>query len=301
MKHLKDIVIPLITPITDKDTVDIPSLESLTDYLISKGVDCLYPCGTTGEMVFLTTEERKLVVETVVNTARGRVPVFAQIGSYNTASTIELAQHAQRIGADGIGVVTPWFYKLSDDALIDYFCEVSSRVPESFPIYMYAIPQNAINDINYTVAQAVASKCLNVIGIKYSYPDFTRIQQLMNVRDGKYDVLVGPDHLYEAVFAVGGKGVVSGNAMIIPEHYVAIRDAMRSQNWKLATKIQRRTNMINSILCAHNNISCYKVILKELGIINSAKMRKPLNEISSQESAELIAALREINFQKVLL
>ncbi|MDD3400509.1 MAG: dihydrodipicolinate synthase family protein [Eubacteriales bacterium] len=301
MKHLNDIVIPIITPLTENDTIDVPSLERLTEYMISKGVDCLYPCGTTGEMVYLTDEERMLVTETVVRTAKGRVTVFAQVGAANTASTIKLAQHAVACGADGIGVVTPWYFQLSDKALVDYYCEVSQSVPDDFPIYLYSIPQNAVNDINADTAEKIAQKCKNVLGIKYSYPNMTRLQEMMTVRGGDFDVLVGPDHLYEALVAVGGKGVVSGNAMIIPEHYIAVRDAMAKGDWQTATKAQRRTNILNSILCAKNNIGCYKVVLKDLGVISTTKMRKPMEEVSADDAKKLLADLCLADYKNVRL
>lgn len=299
MKRMYGVVIPMATPLTEDDHVDVLSLQRLTDFLIDKGVDCLYPCGTTGEMAYLTDDERILVVETVVRQAAGRVPVFAQVGAANTSSTIRLAQHAAACGADGVGVVTPWYFQLSDDALLSYYKEVSDSVPADFPIYMYGIPQNAVNDITPALAERVAQACPNVVGVKYSYPDMTRLQQLMTVRNGAFDVLVGPDHLYEAVVAVGGKGVISGNAMIVSEHYVAVREAMARNDWASATRLQRKTNVLNAILCAKNNIGCYKAILKQWGIIETARMRKPMEEVSAEDTAALMKALEEAEYKTV--
>lgn len=299
MKKLTGVVIPMVTPLTEDDRVDVASLQRLTDFLIDKGVDCLYPCGTTGEMAYLTDDERILVVETVVRQAAGRLPVFAQVGADNTASTIRLAQHAVACGADGIGVVTPWYFQLSDDALLAYYREVAASVPADYPVYLYGIPQNAVNDITKSLAERVAAECPNVVGIKYSFPDMTRLQQLMTIRDGAFDVLVGPDHLYEAVVAVGGKGVVSGNAMIVSEHYCAVRDAMARNDWAAATKYQRKTNILNGILCAKNNIGCYKAVLKEWGIIATARMRKPMEEVSAADTAALMAALKDADYLNV--
>ena len=301
MKKMRDVVIPIVTPLTEDDRIDVASLQRLTDYLIEKGVDCLYPCGTTGEMVYLSNEERKLVVETVVKQSAGRVPVFAHVGAENTRSTIELAQHAVACGADGIGVVTPWYFQLSNKALVDYYVDVCAAVPADYPVYLYSIPQNAVNDLDYETAAEIAARCPNVVGIKYSAPNMTKLQQFMTIRDGAFDVLVGPDHLYEAVVAVGGVGVISGNAMIIPEHYGAVRDAMARGDWAQATKAQRRTNILNAILCAKNNIGCYKVVLKELGVISTTRMRKPMEEVSAEDAAKLMEELNKMQYQKVLL
>lgn len=301
MKRLYGIVIPLITPLTAEDRIDTESLERLTDYCIGGGLHCLYPCGTTGEMMYLTLEERKLVAETVVKKTAGRIPVFVHVGAWNQSDTVELARHAVEIGSDGIGVVTPPFYKISDRGLVDYFTAVARSVPDDFPVYLYGIKQNAVNDINPYICQVVADQCPNVIGVKYSYPDMTRIQDLMMVKDGAFDVLVGPDHMLTAVCAAGGKGTVSGNAMCIKEHYTALWNAIEKEDYKLATKLQRRTNVLNTILCETNNIAAYKVILKREGIIRTTNMRRPMENLTTEQENELLHRLDAQEFKKVLI
>ena len=301
MQKLYGTVVPIVTPLTDEDTIDVESLKSLVDYVIDGGLQCLYPCGTTGEMMYLTVEERKLVAEVTVAQAAKRVPVFVHVGAWNLKDTIELAQHAEKIGADGIGVVTPAFYKLSDQGLIDFYVAVANSVSKDFPVYMYAIPQNAINDVNAAVCEAVAKQCPNVLGIKYSYPDFTKLQQFLMVNDEKFSVLVGPDHLFEALCAVGGDGVVSGNAMIVIEHYAAIWDAVQKKDYDLATKLQRRTNVLNATMCAINNIAAYKVILKEEGIIKTSNMRRPMENLTPDQEKALLDEMNRLDYKHVLI
>ena len=252
-------------------------------------------------MMYLTVEERKLVAEVTVAQAAKRVPVFVHVGAWNLKDTIELAQHAEKIGADGIGVVTPAFYKLSDQGLIDFYVAVANSVSKDFPVYMYAIPQNAINDVNAAVCEAVAKQCPNVLGIKYSYPDFTKLQQFLMVNDEKFSVLVGPDHLFEALCAVGGDGVVSGNAMIVREHYAAIWDAVQKKDYDLATKLQRRTNVLNATMCAINNIAAYKVILKEEGIIKTSNMRRPMENLTPDQEKALLDEMNRLDYKHVLI
>ena len=299
MKKLYGTVVPIVTPLTEDDKIDVPSLERLVDHVIDGGLQCLYPCGTTGEMMYLTVEERKQVAEVTVRQAAGRIPVFVQAGAWNQADTIELAKHAVSIGADGIGVVTPVFYKLSDQGLIAFYTAVAHSVPEDFPVYMYGIPQNAVNDLNADVCEKVAAACPNVLGIKYSYPDFTKLQQFMMVKNQTFSVLVGPDHLFEAVCAVGGDGVVSGNAVIIREHYAAIWDAVQKKDFDLATKIQRRTNILNAVMCETNNIAAYKVILKDEGVIATTKMRRPMENLTPDQEKELLRRMKELDYKHV--
>lgn len=301
MNKLYGAVVPIVTPLTEDDKIDVDSLRKLIDHVIAGGLQCLYPCGTTGEMMYLTVEERKLIAEVTVEQANKRVPVFVHVGGWNLKDTIELAQHAEKIGADGIGVVTPAFYKLSDQGLIDFYTEVANSVSEDFAVYLYAIPQNAVNDVNVSVCEAVVKNCPNVVGIKYSYPDFTKLQQFMMVKDETFSVLVGPDHLFEAVCAVGGEGVVSGNAMVIREHYAAVWDAIQKKDFDLATKYQRRTNVLNSVMCAVNNIAAYKVILKEEGVIATTKMRRPMENLSQIQEEELLAEMKRLDYKHVII
>ena len=172
------------------------------------------------------------------------------------------------IGADGIGVVTPVFYKLSDQGLVDFY-------------------------------EAVAEKCPNMVGIKYSWPDFAKLQQFMPIRDGTFSTLVGPDHLFEALCAVGGEGVVSGNAMCIPEHYARIWKAIQAKGFDLATKYQWRTNVLNAIMCEINNIAAYKVILKAEGVIATTKMRRPMENLPPEQEEKLLETMRALKYREV--
>ena len=301
MKKLYGTVVPIITPLTEADAIDIESLENLVDHVIDGGLQCLYPCGTTGEMMYLTMEERKQVAEVTVKHTAKRVPVFVHVGAWNLKDTIELARHAEKTGADGVGVVTPVFFKMSDQGLADYFVSVAKSVSEDFPVYLYGIPQNAGNDISPSVCEEVVKQCPNVCGIKYSYPDFTKLQQFMLVNDQKFSVLAGPDHFFEPLCAAGGDGVVSGNAMIIREHYKALWEAICEKNYDLAVKYQRRTNVLNGVLCAVNNIAAYKVLLKEEGVIRTAQMRRPMENLTREQEKTLLEEMRRLDYKKVLI
>lgn len=300
MKKLTGVVAPIVTPLTEDDKIDGVSLENLCEYLIEKGITCLYPNGTTGEMMYLTTEERKQVAEVTVKTSNARVPVFIHVGGWNQAQTIELAQHAANIGADGIGVVTPSFFKLSDQALFEFYKAVSESVPKDFSIYLYAIPQCAVNDITPELAARIAEECPNVVGIKYSYPNMSRIQQMMTIRDGEFSVLCGPDELFEVTVCAGGDGTVSGNSQCIPEHYAALWKAIQNKDYDLATRLQRRTNTLNDILCEFNNIAHYKVVLKEEKILACSAMRKPMEALTDEQTRSVMEKLNALDFHKVI-
>ena len=295
---LYGVVVPLVTPF-DGDELDIDSLENLTEYLIEKGIQCLYPAGTTGEMLLLDVEERKEIARSVVNKAAGRVRVYAHTGAMNQRDTILLSKHAADIGADGVGIVTPSFFKISNEELIQYYEGISKSLPDDFPIYLYGIPQCAVNDIDVDTARIIAEKCPNIIGIKYSFNNMSRIIDMMTIHDGKFSVLCGADELYYVTVCAGGDGTVSGNANVIPEHYEAIYSELEADNYLKAKEIQNKTNILSNILSCNNNIARYKAALKYRGIIKKADMRSPLCTLNSKDENAMIKLLEDNGFLTV--
>ncbi len=300
MKKLYGVTVPLVTPFDEAGRLDEASLEKLTEYLIQKGIQCLYPAGTTGEMMYLTVEERKRVAETVVRKTAGRAVVYVHTGAWNLEDTIVLSRHAAQIGADGIGVVTPAFFKLTEKELFHYYKAVSDSVPEDFPIYLYGIPQCAVNDLTPELSGRIAEACPNVVGIKYSYNDMSRIQKFMTLRGGEFSVLCGPDDLFAVTCFAGGDGTVSGNANVIPEHYEALWEAIHRGDVKEAEKLQRRTNVLNEVLSSSRNIARYKAVLKQKGILAGAGMRAPLMPLEEKAAEEMLTRLEELRYTEVL-
>ena len=132
----------MTTPFDEQGKLDLEALRAQTEFLIEKGVNCLYPCGTTGEMFLCSEEERKTIAETVLKTAAGRVTVFVHVGAMTQEETIRLARHAESIGADGIGVVTPTYFNVDDRAMAEYYKAICKSVSPDFPVYAYAIPSS---------------------------------------------------------------------------------------------------------------------------------------------------------------
>lgn len=286
MKLMHGVINAMTTPFNADGSVDIDSLKRQVDFQIEKGVDCLYPLGTTGEMYLLSTEERKLVAKTVVDQAKGRAIVYVHVGSMTTKEACELAKHAEEIGANGIGAVTPSYFGCSDRAIIQYYKDISSSVGDDFPIYMYSIPQCSGNDIQPAVAQSVAEQCKNVVGIKYSYPDMIRILNYINVKkpDGHFSVLVGPDKLFLAGLVSGADGVVSGCAGPVPEPFVAIYRAYKQGELEKAKELQRTAISIIDVLRCGSDMGLFKEVLRRRGIVSNSLMRRPLLELKNADA-----------------
>jgi 4-hydroxy-tetrahydrodipicolinate synthase len=244
----------------------------------------------------MMAEERKRVLETCLKAAAGRVRVFSMVGSITTAETIDLARHAQACGADGIGVVTPWYFRLDADELAAHFIAVAKSVSPDFPVYLYGIPQFAVNDVTPQLAERVALGAENVQGIKYSYPNLPRMIQFMNIRDGRFSLIAGADELFYPALACGGEGTISGNSNLIPEYFVAIYAAFQAGDHALAKALQRKANRLCECISGANNIARYKEGLVRRGVIGCAAVRSPLRTLTAEERAGFYADLDRLAY-----
>ncbi|MHB1394911.1 MAG: dihydrodipicolinate synthase family protein [Clostridia bacterium] len=292
MKKLHGVVTAMTTPFDENNKVDVVAIEDQTELLISAGVNCLYPTGTTGEMHLMSPEERELVAETVIRKAAGRVTVYIHAGAMTITETIRLAKHAYKTGADGTGVVTPSFFSVNDKAMEEYYIEVANSVPEDFPVYLYGIPQCAANDIKPEVAQKIANRCKNVIGIKYSFADMLRVKDYLNINDGNFSVLVGTDRLFYPALCMGCDGTVSGVSGPMPEHFVAVYKAYKENDAKKAREEQKIANEICEILKSGADMALFKTTLSFRGI-RGGHMRKPLIDLTEDQKDELYAQIKK--------
>lgn len=300
MKKLYGVVTPLSTPMDEQGRIDYDSLENLCQYLIDQGVNGLYPNGTTGEVIYLTAEERKKILERTLKAADGRITVFSMVGAATTCETVALARHAEEAGADGIGVVTPYYFKLTDEELFQHYCCIANSVSSDFPVYLYAIPQMAVNDISVSLAKRIAEACPNVVGIKYSFPDMPKMLSFQNIRKGDFSVLTGPDDLFYALLASGGDGTISGNSNVIPQEYAAVYSAFQQGDYREAARRQARVNQLNAILSGTCNLASYKACLAKKGVIRSKSLRAPLRFLSPDEEKNLFERLEQFGGTSLL-
>lgn len=293
MKKLYGVTTAMVTPFNADGTVNLEKLADLTEFLISKEVHCLYPLGTTGEMLKLSVEERKAIAETVVRTANGRVTVFIHVGDVHFENVLELARHAHQVGADGIGVVTPIYFGVNEREMENFYYEIASSIPKDFPMYLYSIPQCASNELPVDIVEKIAQEFDNVVGIKYSYPDFTLTSKYLDVKDSNFEVVFGPDHLFLPALALGCSGTVSGISGVYPEPFVALYKAYQAGDMEKAQQIQRLATKYCNTLKNGSNMSYFKEALKMRGI-DAGYMKAPHLDLTEQE----ISALK-VNLQKI--
>lgn len=294
MKHLYGITAAMITPFHRDGTIDTAALTDLTGFLIDSGVNCLYPCGTTGEMLRLTTDERKKIAETVVDCSAGRASVFIHCGAAGMDETAALLCHARAAGADGAGIVTPQFFHASAEELYNYYVSLANTVPD-FPIYIYNIPQCAANDILPDTIERICENASNIAGIKYSYADLDRTISYLDLDTGSrhFSVLHGYDKALSALLMLGCDGTVSGVAGVFPEPFVKVYQSYLKNDIPGMKYWQRICIRFCDALKCGKNMSYFKEALKLRGLVQG-HMRLPQLSIDNKEILRLKGELEAI-------
>ncbi|HTG71035.1 MAG TPA: dihydrodipicolinate synthase family protein [Candidatus Udaeobacter sp.] len=190
-------------------------------------------------------------------------------------------------------MVTPIFLGANDLEMEQYYVSVSSSIPYDFPMYLYNIPQCASNDLKTAVAQKVKDKCKNVVGIKYSYPDFLRTNEYLSINGGDFSVMQGADRLFLPALAMGCDGVISGVSCVYPEPFVAVYNAYLNKDLDKARELQRIAIQYCEVLKSGSNMSYFKEALKLRGI-DAGFMRAPQLDLSEAEVNELKRKLNEL-------
>jgi 4-hydroxy-tetrahydrodipicolinate synthase len=290
---LTGVIPPLLTPFTeDGEMVDEEALRAHVEWLIGRGVHGLMPCGTTGEGPLLTVPERKRLLEVVHAVARGRVAVIAHVGAASTRETTELARHAGRCGVEAVAVVTPYYYRLPEAALVKHFCQVASSVPD-LSLFLYNIPANTGNALSLSSVEQIVERCPNVMGIKDSSGDLDTLSGFVGLREGQFQVVCGSDRLVLRALAAGACACVSGNGNVFPEVVVELFRAFRDGDQQTASRQQARLDQLRQALQDGRSISLLKRVLELRGLA-AGSVRSPLAEATSEEVIQARAALRSL-------
>lgn len=286
-------IIPaILTPLNHQREPDLELLKNLINFLIEKGVHGLYPCGTTGEGPLLTTEERKKVAETTVNEVGGSVKVMIHTGSLNPFEVIELSKHAEDIGADAVGVVTPFYYKYDSKAMTLFYSDVAKSV--DLPVYLYNIPPLTGNWIFIDVIEKLVKEYSNVVGIKDTSGDITYILSILGSLGNDVDVLVGSESILLPGLLAGCVGGISGYANSFPELVVGVHDEFTKGNLKNAWEFQFKLNRAMKVVDSTNFIAYLKGVLMARGVNVGFNVKPPLREISDEEYSKIKEELKKI-------
>ena len=281
--------VALVTPFRE-GRVDEAKLRELVEFHVSHGTDGIIPCGTTGESPTLSHDEHKRVVEIVVETAGRRLPVIAGTGSNSTAEAIDLTRHAERAGAAGVLVVNPYYNKPTQEGLYRHFRAVAEAV--ALPILLYNIQsRTAINVETATLARLVRD-CRNIAGVKEASGSLDQMSQVIAACGPNFSVLSGDDNITLALLAIGGHGVVSVIANIVPRETADMVHAALEGDFKRARELHYRLFPLARAAFLETNPIPIKEAMAMAGMLEP-EFRLPMCRMSDANRETLRSILRQ--------
>lgn len=284
MAIFKGAGVAIITPFKEDLTVDYDQLGKVIDFQIENGTDSIIICGTTGESSTMTHDEHVEVIRACVSHVNGRVPVIAGTGSNCTDEAVHLTKEAQKVGADGALVITPYYNKATQKGMIQYFEDVASAV--DIPIIMYNVPgRTGCNLLPATVATLVKNVD-NIVGIKEASGNISQVAELMCRTNGDIDLYSGNDDQIVPVMSLGGIGVISVLSNVLPRETHEICAKFLAGDTKGSLELQLKyLDLINTLFCEVNPIPVKKAT--ELTGLCNGKLRRPLTEMEPANAEKL--------------
>ena len=280
--------VAMVTPFRNGQ-VDEAKLRELVEFHVANGTDGLIPCGTTGESPSLNHDEHRRVVETVIEAAHGRIRVVAGTGSNSTTEAIDLTKHAERAGAAGALVVNPYYNKPTQEGLYRHFRAVAESV--AIPILVYNIQsRTAVNVETDTLARLVRD-VRNIVGVKEASGSLDQMSQVIAACGPDFSVLSGDDNITLPLLAIGGSGVVSVIANIVPRETADLVHAALDGDWKRARDLHYRLFPLARAAFLETNPIPIKEAMAMAGMLEP-EFRLPMCRMSDANREKLRAILK---------
>ncbi|QTL96852.1 4-hydroxy-tetrahydrodipicolinate synthase [Iocasia frigidifontis] len=288
--EVKGIIPAMVTPMDKDDNINKKALRQLTNYLIAGGVHGLFPAGSTGEYYGLTIAQKKEVIETVIDEANGRVPIYAGAGMITTKDTIEVTKMAEDIGVDAVSILTPMFIRPSEDELYNHYKTIANSV--DIPVLLYNNPARTGVNVSARLIERV-SKIENIVGIKDSSGDMTLTGEFIRRTGDDFNVLIGKDTLILSGLVYGGKGAISSTANLVPELIVKIYEEYVKGNLEEALKAQYELAPLRLAF----NMGTFPIVMKEglkLMGIDVGNTLEPVEALDENKLSKLKKILEDI-------
>lgn len=288
VNDLRGVLTALSTPFNADETIDVETLRRIVDRSIDAGVDGVVAAGSTGEVGALSSEERLLLIDTVIRQADGRVPVIANTGATSTAEAIRLSQAAEKLGADVLMLITPYYEPLSLDETVIYIKDVARSV--SIPVMLYNIPAVTGANLDPATVRALAVEVENILYIKDSSANWEQALQLIHHHADVIGTFIGWDvYLYSAL-AEGAAGVMAGTANVIPSEIVAVSRRIAEGDLSGALQQWRQVYPVIDTLLSVPFIPAVKTGL-ELQGLPAGSPRRPTADLNAGDRARVQEAL----------
>jgi 4-hydroxy-tetrahydrodipicolinate synthase len=282
--------VAIVTPFNERG-VDFKKLEELIEWHINSKTDAIIVCGTTGEASTMSEQEKKETIKFVVDVVNKRIPVIAGTGSNDTAATISMSKWAEKIGVDGLLVITPYYNKTTQKGLVEHFSAIASSVTS--PIIIYNVPSRTGLNINPLTLLKLCS-IQNIVAIKEAGGDISQIIQIKALCGDKLDIYSGNDDQVIPILSLGGIGVISVVANIIPTDIHNMCELYFHGNHEEALKIQLKSLALNNSLFTETNPIPVKTAMNLMGMA-VGRLRLPLCEMDDNNLQTLKKELRAYN------
>ncbi|GAU77160.1 4-hydroxy-tetrahydrodipicolinate synthase [Fusibacter sp. 3D3] len=278
--------VAIITPLNGQG-IDFEAFKRLIEWHIQNNTDAIIVTGTTGEAATLSDDEKKALYEFTVKTVAGRVPVIAGTGSNNTQKAIQLSIMAEKTGVQGLLVVSPYYNKGTAKGMIAHFEAIADAV--NIPIIVYNVPSRTTVNLAPSTIKALSAH-QNIVGIKEASADISQITELASLLPENFALYAGNDDHIVPILSLGGKGVISTVANILPRETHDLVMAYMSGDLKRALEIQFKINPLVRSLFIETNPIPVKAALNLMGM-NAGLLRLPLTEIEEEHKKHLISIL----------
>lgn len=290
MSIFKGSGVAIVTPFNDSG-VNYNKLEELLEWHISEGTDAIIICGTTGEATTMTEEERKNTIKFTVDVVKNRIPVIAGTGTNDTTKSINMSKYAESVGVDGLLIITPYYNKTNNKGLIKHFEAINNSV--NTPIIAYNVPSRT--GLNITPEQLLMLSTLNnVIAIKEASGNISQIAKMKALCGDSIDIYSGNDDQIIPIMSLGGLGVISVAANIVPKVIHNIASEFLNGNYDEALKLQLGYLELCNMLFIETNPIPVKTALNLLSK-NVGNLRLPLYEMDDTNKIKLFKTLENYN------
>ena len=277
----------LVTPIDQSGNLKEDVLRDLVNHLISKGVHGLTPLGSTGEGAYFPWETKKRVVDVVIEAAAGRVPVIAGVNEMTTYGAVTQAIETERAGADGILVVLPTYFPLSDHQVVEHFRAVARAV--SCPVALYTNPKFAKWDFTVDTLRQLSEET-NILYLKDASGNIGKLLSIANTLQDRIKIFSASAHVPVFVFMIGGVGWMAGPACLIPEQCVNLFNLAREKRWEEAFELQKTLWSLNIAFQNYSLASCVKAGLEMQGFPVGSPLppQRQLNEEGKRVVSQIL-------------
>lgn len=278
LSEITGVIPALVTPFDENENLDDDRMRSVVEFLIGRGVHGLYVTGSTGEAFMMNPEERKHALEVVIEQVKGRIPVIAHIGAISTRLSIDLAQHAEKAGADALSSVPPFYWGFSPDQLVSYYTDITNAT--NLPMIAYNVPLAGLFGFD-TIKRLAAIK--GVDGIKYTAASHSEIMRIKAEIGKDFVVYSGADEMAMSGLSFGADGIIGSFYNVIPEVFLALDAAVKAGDLAGAKALQETANAVIYFTLGRNPHAAMKRAMAWQGA-DAGYCRKPFVNFYDAES-----------------